>query len=44
MCQPKSKDTCQHPERLQGKPEDCTPEQVEECHGKTEEHCCPEKE
>ncbi len=38
MCQPKSRDICQHPERLKGKPGECAPEQTAECHGKTEEH------
>jgi len=31
---------CQHPEKLKDKPENCTPDQVEECHGKTGEHGC----
>lgn len=45
MCQSHNhgKDICQHPERLKGRPEDCTPEQIKECHGKTEEHCCSDK-
>jgi len=34
------KDCCQQPEKLKGKPEDCTPEQVKECHGDTENHPC----
>ena len=31
---------CEHPERLKGKPGECAPEQIEECHGDTsvEEH------
>ncbi len=33
-------DCCQQPEKLKGKPEDCTPEQVKECHGDTEDHPC----
>lgn len=36
MCQ----DCCQQPEKLKGKPEDCTPEQIRECHGDTEQHPC----
>ena len=36
MCQ----DCCEHPEKLKGKPEDCTPEQIKECHGDTAEHPC----
>ena len=37
---------CQHPEKLKGKPEECTLEQIKECHGDTEHPCCgdePEK-
>lgn len=34
---------CMHPERLKGKPEDCTPEQKQECHGEEENHCCCEE-
>jgi len=33
---------CQYPERLKGKPEECTPEQIKICHG-GEEHPCEEK-
>jgi len=34
---------CQHPERLKDKPQDCTPEQIRECHGEDAEHpCCRE--
>jgi len=36
---------CQHPENLKTKPEDCTPEQIEACHGSADEHpCCEESE
>ncbi len=35
---------CQHPEKLQGKPEECSPKQIEKCHGKTAKHpCVPKK-
>jgi len=34
------KDCCQHPEKLKEKPEDCTPEQIRECHGDTQQHPC----
>lgn len=35
------KKDCEHPEKLQGrKPGDCSPEQVEECHGHQKEHPC----
>jgi DNA-binding transcriptional ArsR family regulator len=33
-------DCCQHPEKLKGKPEECTPEQIKECHGEVKEHPC----
>ncbi|OPY70005.1 MAG: HTH-type transcriptional repressor AseR [Syntrophorhabdaceae bacterium PtaU1.Bin034] len=35
--------SCQYPERLKGTPEECTPEQIRECHG-GEEHPCGEEE
>ena len=34
------KSCCEHPEKLKGKPEECTPEQIKECHGETKEHPC----
>ncbi len=41
MCQ----DCCQQPVRLKGKPDECTPEQIRECHGDEKEHpCVPQKE
>jgi len=44
MCQPEENSRCEHPEKLKGKPEDCTPEQIAECHGATTEHPCLEEE
>ncbi len=41
MCDEKNK--CQQPEKLEEKPEECSPEQVEECHGEAEEHPCTEE-
>lgn len=36
---------CCKPRKSTGRPEDCTPEQVRECHGDDEEHpCVPESE
>ncbi len=35
--------TCKHPEKLKGKPGECTPEQIEECHGDSEEHPCSDE-
>ena len=38
------KDCCEHPEKLRGKPEECSEEQIKECHGDTKEHpCLPKK-
>jgi hypothetical protein len=37
------KKRCQKPEALKGKPEECTPEQIRECHGDAQEHPCTEK-
>ncbi len=34
---------CEHPEKLKGKPEDCSPEQIKECHGDSGEHPCMTK-
>jgi ArsR family transcriptional regulator len=35
---------CQQPEKLKGKPEECTPKQIEKCHGKASKHpCLPKK-
>ena len=36
MCQ----DCCQRPNKLMDKPENCTPEQIRECHGDSGEHPC----
>ena len=33
---------CQYPDKLEGKPEECTPEQIKECHG-DEKHPCEEE-
>jgi ArsR family transcriptional regulator len=31
---------CEHPEKLKGKPEECTPQQIRECHGDVKKHPC----
>jgi hypothetical protein len=31
---------CQKPENLKGKPKDCSPEQIRECHGEGHDHPC----
>jgi len=36
MCQ----NCCQQPDKLKDKPENCTPEQIRQCHGDTKEHPC----
>ncbi len=37
------KDCCQKPDRLKGKPEECTNEQIRECHGNEKDHLCMPK-
>jgi len=37
------KDQCEHPEKLKGRPEECTQEQIKECHGDTKDHPCEKK-
>jgi len=39
MCQ----SCCERPEKLKGKLEECTPEQIQECHGDVKEHPCEEE-
>lgn len=31
---------CQQPQKLKGKPEECTAEQIRECHGEVKDHPC----
>jgi ArsR family transcriptional regulator len=31
---------CEHPEKLKGKPDECTPVQIKECHGDVKQHPC----
>jgi hypothetical protein len=31
---------CQKPEQLKGKPQDCSSEQIKECHGDLKEYPC----
>ncbi|OGN97213.1 MAG: hypothetical protein A2Z77_06505 [Chloroflexi bacterium RBG_13_51_36] len=40
MRKSKSTKVCKHPERLKGKPGECSPEQIKECHGEVLEHPC----
>ena len=43
-CEDMCETCCMHPERLKGKPQDCSPEQIRECHGDVKAHPCEEKE
>jgi hypothetical protein len=43
MGKSKSSKGCEHPEKLKGKPGQCSPEQVKECHGEVVEHPCVRK-
>ena len=36
-------DCCQQPDKLKGTPQECTPEQIKECHGDSKEHPCEEE-
>jgi len=31
---------CEHPDNLEKSPKECTPEQIEKCHGSADEHPC----
>jgi ArsR family transcriptional regulator, arsenate/arsenite/antimonite-responsive transcriptional repressor len=39
MC---SKSCCEQPQKLQGKPGECSPQQIKECHGNAKDHPCKE--
>jgi len=39
MCDQQKKG-CQKPENLKGKPEECSPEQIRQCHGDAKDHPC----
>ncbi len=44
MSQPEENEICKHPENLKGKPGECTPEQIRDCHRTiVEEHPCPDE-
>jgi hypothetical protein len=40
MTKSEGKKICEHPERLRGKPGECSPEQIKECHGDVKKHPC----
>ena len=42
-CCQENNEVCQKPENLKGKPEDCSPEQIRQCHGEVDDHPCIEK-
>ncbi len=44
MCKAESTKECEHPEKLKGKPGECSPEQIKDCHGEVKEHPCASKE
>jgi len=40
-CKERSRECCcEKPDRVKGRPEICTPEQIQECHGEAREHPC----
>jgi len=43
MTKPGNTKECEHPERLKGKPGECSPQQIKECHGEGGGHPCVEK-
>ncbi|MEQ8174087.1 MAG: hypothetical protein ABRQ26_03375 [Syntrophomonadaceae bacterium] len=44
MCQCQKDDFCKHPEMLEGrKPGECTPIQIQECHGQEKCTCLKEE-
>jgi len=40
MCCSKDKKGCRRPEELRGKPGDCSPKQIDKCHGSKKSHPC----
>jgi len=40
MCECQKNNVCKHPEKLQGQPGSCSPQQIEECHGQEKEVKC----
>ena len=40
MCKLESSKECEHPDKLKGEPEHCTPDQIKKCHGEIVEHHC----
>jgi hypothetical protein len=42
MCDDKNDCQCEKPENLKTTPDECTPEQIKECHGDEKDHPCVE--
>jgi len=42
MCCNQEQKSCHNSENLKGKPEECTPEHIEKCHGNAKSHPCVE--
>ena len=40
---PEEKKCCENPEKLKGKPGECSSEQIKECHGDHPGHSCTDK-
>jgi hypothetical protein len=40
MRKSRSTKVCEHPEKLKGKPGECSSEQIRECHGDIKKHPC----
>ena len=40
MAEIPKKEICCHPDKSKGKPGECSPEQIIECHGEVEKHSC----
>ncbi|MEW5721671.1 MAG: hypothetical protein AB1896_01085 [Thermodesulfobacteriota bacterium] len=38
MCE--KDESCQKPEQLKGQPQECSPEQIKQCHGEVRVHPC----
>ncbi len=43
MAKIRNKKECKHPEKLKGKPGECSPEQIKECHGEVKQHACVQR-
>ena len=40
MSKAENEKACEHPEKLKGKPGECSPEQIKQCHGEGSKHPC----